>query len=239
MLLDPVQVNFDHEVSEYLARRVRAQHRRCWRNAVLAVSHLGPGAHYVEGWVVTSGRRPHVIEHGWCEQGDRIIDPTYVPQVTPDMRPVGYFGGLRFSVRQAEVGLHKRLPLAWGRESRDYWMAFERAWRHATQQANLPAAPAPRTRVVHCRQEPFDVFIGRPTDWASPFHIGPDGSRAEVVAKYCHWLIRHPGQLRDVWTLRGRALGCRCAPQVCHGDVLARLADVETVEPGTLLIPWT
>jgi len=31
--------------------------------------------------------------------------------------------------------------------------------------------------------------------------------------------------------LRGRRLGCFCAPQACHGDVLARLADALPPRP--------
>lgn len=229
-------ISFDHEASVHLARRVRAQHRRCWRNAALAVSHLGPGAAYVEGWIVTAGARPHVIEHGWCEFDGRIIDPTYAPHVTPDDPPVGYFAGLRHSVRSAELALSKRLPIAWGNETRNYWQAFELAWRESIRRAGLePQGP---TRVVHCRRDEFDVFIGRPTQWANPFHIGPDGPREAVIAKFCRRIIRYPSLLRGIWNLRGKALGCRCTPLPCHGDVLARLADVEHYERGTLLLPW-
>lgn len=229
-------IPFDHEASVHLARRVRAQHRRCWRNAALAVSHLGRGAAYVEGWIVTSGTRPHVIEHGWCEVDGRAVDPTYAPHVTPDDPPVGYFAGMRFSVAQAELAISKRLPIAWGAESRAYWMSFEQAWREATRRAGLEARdPA---RVVHCRREAFDIFIGRPTQWANPFHIGPDGTRREVNAKFFKRVARYPGLLRAVWSLRGQALGCRCAPLPCHGDVLARLANVEHHERGTLVLPW-
>ncbi|MBI4514499.1 MAG: DUF4326 domain-containing protein [Deltaproteobacteria bacterium] len=90
----------------------------------------------------------------------------------------------------------------------------------------MPSEPRPKTRVVHCRREPADVFIGRPSKWGSPFHIGRDGSRAEVVDKFRQWLIRQPLLLRDLRALRGMALGCDCAPEPCHGDVLAELADL-------------
>jgi hypothetical protein len=229
-------ISFDHEASVNLARRVRAQHRRCWRNAALAVSHLGAGAAYVEGWIVSAGARPHVIEHGWCEYDGRIIDPTYAPHVTPDDPPAGYFAGARFTVRQAEISLTKRLPIVWGAETRTYWLAFESAWREATRRARLE--PQAETRVVHCRREAFDIFIGRPTQWANPFHFDRGATREQAIAKFCQHIMRHPSLLRSVWTLRGKALGCRCAPLPCHGDVLARLADVERYEPGRLLEQW-
>ncbi|MDQ5843653.1 MAG: DUF4326 domain-containing protein [Thermoproteota archaeon] len=39
------------------------------------------------------------------------------------------------------------------------------------------------TRVVHCKVEPFDVYIGRPSKWGNPFKIGKDGSREEVIQR--------------------------------------------------------
>ncbi|HVM95057.1 MAG TPA: DUF4326 domain-containing protein [Candidatus Acidoferrales bacterium] len=227
---------FDHEASMLLARRVRAQNRRCWRNAALAVSHLGNGARYVEGWIVSAGVKPHVIEHGWCEIEGRVVDPTYAPHVTPDEPPAGYFAGMRFSVREAEAAVQRRLPISWTREEPGYWRAFEAAWIEATRRGAIDRQPL--TRVVHCRQEAFDVFIGRPTEWANPFHIGRDGNRNQVVVKYCRHIVRSPGLLREVWTLRGKALGCRCAPLPCHGDVLAALANVDDDPNAAPLARW-
>lgn len=33
-----------------------------------------------------------------------------------------------------------------------------------------------QTRVVHCKKERYDVYIGRPSKWGNPFEIGRDGS---------------------------------------------------------------
>jgi len=81
------------------------------------------------------------------------------------------------------------------------------------------------TRVVHCKREPFDIYIGRGSIWGNPFRIGPDGTRAEVIAKYRAWLQTQPHLLWLLPTLRGKVLGCYCAPQACHGDTLAELAE--------------
>jgi len=220
------ELKFDREASDAVARRVRAQFRRCWRNAALAVGLLGDGAYYVEGWIVTAGSRPFVIEHGWCEAGGRVIDPTYTPYVSTHEPPSAYFAGIRYAPWRAEGAVARggRLPIAWAHESHRYRAAFDTAWRHAT--FRHVRGTLPPTRVVHCRREPADVFIGRPSQWANPFHIGQDGNREYVVTKYRRWLMRQPAQLRDVWTLRGKTLGCRCAPLPCHGDVLAALANV-------------
>ena len=81
------------------------------------------------------------------------------------------------------------------------------------------------TRVVHCKRDAYDVYIGRPGTWGNPFHLGRDGGREEVIVRYQAWLGRQPALLARLGELRGKRLGCWCAPRPCHGDVLARLAD--------------
>lgn len=94
--------------------------------------------------------------------------------------------------------------------------AVERNWERTFKQ---------RTVVVH-RREPHDVYIGRPSKWGNPFHIGAKhGDRAAVIAKYAAWIQTQPHLLAALGELRGKRLGCYCAPLACHGDVLARLAD--------------
>ena len=78
------------------------------------------------------------------------------------------------------------------------------------------------TVVVHIR-EPHDVYIGRPSKWGNPFYLGIDGNRAEVIAKYREWISKQPLLLADLEELRDKRLGCYCAPQSCHGDVLVEL----------------
>lgn len=77
---------------------------------------------------------------------------------------------------------------------------------------------------MHCKREAYDVYIGRPSKWGNPFTIGPDGTREEVIAKYTAWLIDQPHLIVAIPELRGKTLGCWCAPKACHGDVLAALA---------------
>ena len=81
------------------------------------------------------------------------------------------------------------------------------------------------TRVVHCKKEAFDVYIGRPSVWGNPFEIGRDGIREEVIQKYRCWITQQPGLMEQLPMLRGKVLGCWCSPKGCHGDVLAELAD--------------
>ena len=77
-------------------------------------------------------------------------------------------------------------------------------------------------------KEPDVVRIDRATKWGNPFVIGRDGDRARVIAKYRARLWReiradHIG-LDELAALLGKRLMCWCAPEPCHGDVLAEAA---------------
>jgi hypothetical protein len=77
-------------------------------------------------------------------------------------------------------------------------------------------------RVVHCKKEPYDIYIGRPSKWGNPFEIGKNGSREEVIEKYKNWVVTQDLNFSE---LRGKTLGCWCAPKACHGDILIELAN--------------
>ena len=78
------------------------------------------------------------------------------------------------------------------------------------------------TKVVHCKHELYNVYIGRPSIWGNPFIIGKDGTREEVIKKYEIWVKT---QSLDFGILKNQILGCWCKPLACHGDILAKLAD--------------
>jgi len=82
-------------------------------------------------------------------------------------------------------------------------------------------------RVVHCKKEPYDVYVGRPSLFGNPFVIGKDGTREEVIAKYRDWLLAQPELIAQLGELRGKTLACWCAPKPCHADVLLELANQE------------
>jgi len=82
---------------------------------------------------------------------------------------------------------------------------------------------------VDIKTDAFDIRIDRKTGWGNPFVMGRDGDRDAVCEKYRAWLwdeIR-AGRitLKELAALKGRRLGCHCAPQRCHGDTLSAAAD--------------
>jgi len=82
-------------------------------------------------------------------------------------------------------------------------------------------------KVVHCRRDRYDVYIGRPSKWGNPFELGRDGDREEVISKYEAYIMSHPTLFNDLEELKGKILGCWCKPKACHGDILVRMVEDE------------
>jgi len=80
-------------------------------------------------------------------------------------------------------------------------------------------------KVVHCKRDRFDLYIGRPSKWGNPFAIGRDGNRDQVIAKYRSWVVSQKHLMNSLSELEGKVLGCWCAPKPCHGDVLIELVE--------------
>ena len=81
------------------------------------------------------------------------------------------------------------------------------------------------TVVVNVRKEGHDIYIGRGSKWGNPFTIGFDGDRFEVIEKYKSHIksMLKIDKSLDLYELKGKRLGCHCAPLPCHGDVLKDL----------------
>lgn len=90
--------------------------------------------------------------------------------------------------------------------------------------------------VVHCERGNYDVYIGEgccpqtgePSSWANWFRVGRDGTREQVIERYAERLHEELAlgriHLRDLAALEGKVLGCWCAPEACHGEVLVAAA---------------
>lgn len=63
--------------------------------------------------------------------------------------------------------------------------------------------------------------VDRKSPWGNPFVMGEDGTREQVIEAYAnHYLPHKPSLLIRIESLAGKALGCWCAPDACHADVL-------------------
>jgi hypothetical protein len=89
-------------------------------------------------------------------------------------------------------------------------------------------------RVVHCKKEKYDVYIGRPSKWGNPFShkVGTTAkfkvdTRDKAVEAYRGWITKGDGKhlLKDLHELENKILGCWCKPKRCHGDILKELVE--------------
>ena len=87
-------------------------------------------------------------------------------------------------------------------------------------------------RVVHCKKEEFDVYVGRGSKWGNPYshkegtlaeHVV--GSRSEAIQKFEEYLLSNQNLMSSIGELKGKTLGCWCKPKSCHGDILLRYAN--------------
>lgn len=91
-------------------------------------------------------------------------------------------------------------------------------------------ANGPHPRLVEwAEREGLLVYIGRSTrgrpcsPWANPYKVGRDGTRGDVVDRFAALRdLKPPGrEPRNLAELEGKALGCWCKPERCHGDIIA------------------
>jgi len=79
--------------------------------------------------------------------------------------------------------------------------------------------------VVNVKHEKCDEYCGRPTVYGNPFRIGKDGTRIDVIIKYIDYffdrLEKDPWFKKKIFELKDKKLGCWCAPELCHCDVIA------------------
>lgn len=97
---------------------------------------------------------------------------------------------------------------------------------------------APPATVVNIMTSPPGIrwrYIGRAmpskgltaSRWANTFKIQHDTPEARHAALSAYlFRLQATGLFYHVAELRGEALGCFCHPKPCHGDILAKLANV-------------
>lgn len=84
-----------------------------------------------------------------------------------------------------------------------------------------------KTTVVNLNKSPYDVYIGRAGHGQSGYFGNPynELSRTENVHLFREYFYKRLKTDREfskrVDKLRGKRLGCFCAPLLCHGNVIA------------------
>jgi len=80
-------------------------------------------------------------------------------------------------------------------------------------------------KIVHCRKDPHDIYIGRGSKWGNPYRIGIDGNREDVIKMYENYLLGYTDLMNSLEDLKDKILGCYCAPLACHGDILKKYVE--------------
>lgn len=92
-------------------------------------------------------------------------------------------------------------------------------------------------KVVHCKRAVPNsfVYVGRPTKWGNKFTHKSNtaaefivSSREAAVEAFEKWIMSDEQEnLRTAvrTELKGKDLGCWCAPLACHAEVLLRIAN--------------
>lgn len=92
--------------------------------------------------------------------------------------------------------------------------------------------------VVHCKEEEYDIYIGRHDDeeigfWGNPYSHREGTlakfktrSRKESIEMFERYMLSNVKMMSRLHELKGKRLGCFCKskknPKSCHGDVIAK-----------------
>lgn len=89
--------------------------------------------------------------------------------------------------------------------------------------------------VVHCKKQPYDVYIGRGSKWGNPYsHLEYSAAlyvvetREDAIRLYQEYIRTKPELIAAAKTeLKNKVLGCYCAPLDCHGEILVKISNEE------------
>jgi hypothetical protein len=109
------------------------------------------------------------------------------------------------------------------------WTADERAMRERVEAGEIIVASlrGQHTRVIGWAERSGKYErVDRRSQWGNPFEMPADGDRETVIKNYeDHYLPYKPSITVKLGNLRGKLIGCWCAPEPCHADVLKRWAE--------------
>ena len=81
-----------------------------------------------------------------------------------------------------------------------------------------------------------NIYVGRSfrflqvdqKKWGNPAKLNEFNTRQQVVKRYREHILNNKQLLKFVSELSGKVLGCHCAPELCHAEVL----------PNQVLMPF-
>lgn len=107
-LLEPcalTNLSLDEQLSREVAEKIKSKARQPFENAYRAALAT-QGALYVQGFLVYAHKPYRLIEHGWLELADRIVDPN-LPHLNKKAEELNYFPAQRLTVKQLKVAVEE------------------------------------------------------------------------------------------------------------------------------------
>ena len=86
------------------------------------------------------------------------------------------------------------------------------------------------------KRDKKNVYIGRKKEgifeqskWANPHIITRTNRREKAVSQYLAYILSNNKLRQDLHELKGANLGCWCSPKLCHGHIILKLLNQQTV----------
>jgi hypothetical protein len=100
-----MSLTLDEALSRQVAEQVKSKARQPFENAYKAAL-VTEGALYVQGFLIYASKPYRLVEHGWIEVGDRIVDPN-LPHLNKKATELSYFPAQRLSVKKLKAAVEE------------------------------------------------------------------------------------------------------------------------------------
>lgn len=95
----------DEAVSREIAEKINSKDKEYFQNAYQAAL-VTAGSLYTQGFLVLAAKPYRIIEHGWIELEDRIIDPT-LPFLNCKAENLHYYSAQQLTVKQLKAAVEE------------------------------------------------------------------------------------------------------------------------------------
>jgi hypothetical protein len=169
--------------------------------------------------------RREIKQRQWTLAAEDVPTEEPVIRLKPDEAFDNAIKRINTKGREDVAKFKEQISTSWSDEERDLLKELQDGKTIVVNMHDKEGAPH-RNLVPWLKDTGQLVKVARPSEWGNPFELGPDGDRDTVVANYEeHYLPYKPSLNPREELSGGKALGCWCAPLLCHGHVLARLAN--------------
>ncbi|NJO81227.1 MAG: hypothetical protein HC827_23835 [Cyanobacteria bacterium RM1_2_2] len=100
-----MSLSLDEALSRQVAEQVKSKARQPFENAYKAAL-VTEGALYVQGFLIYASKPYRLVEHGWLEVGNRIVDPN-LPHLNKKAEELSYFSAQRITVKKLKAAIEE------------------------------------------------------------------------------------------------------------------------------------